>query len=265
MKVWKNTTTLDALVPELLNTVDASEAEVAVIGSKPINLAKMPQLKIIFKCGVGIDNIPFTEAKNRNIQVILPSNETKEYIYEETANFAVYLIMKMLYRGLGSLEKWEKTNRSFLGQKNVLVLGQGNIGLKVSSKLSSLLTVNTYDPVNNSEDLLEGSVRQADVITLHMPLNEKTISFFDAEKLSWMKNGAILINTARGAIVHEQSLYNEVKVGRIFAAFDVFWEEPYHGILRQFHPEIFFMTPHVASNCADFLNGLARDFNEIIK
>ena len=70
MNFWKNTVTLDNLVPELLDTVDVAEAEIAVIGGKPINLASMPKLKAIFKCGVGVDNIPFEEAKERGVQVI---------------------------------------------------------------------------------------------------------------------------------------------------------------------------------------------------
>ena len=82
MNFWKNTATLDALVPELLDTVEAAEAEIAVIGGKPIDLASMPKLKIIFKCGVGVDNIPFKEAEKRKIEVILPSEATKRFIFE---------------------------------------------------------------------------------------------------------------------------------------------------------------------------------------
>ena len=57
MKYWKNTKTLDHLIPELLETVSSDNAEIAVIGSKPIDLESMPRLKAIFKCGVGTDSI----------------------------------------------------------------------------------------------------------------------------------------------------------------------------------------------------------------
>ena len=87
----------------------------------------------------------------------------------------------------------------------------------------------------------------------------------NAEKLSWMKDGAALINTARGPVVEEDALYEEIKKGRIFAAFDVFWQEPYEGILRQFHPDRFVMSPHVASNCSNFLDGLAQDLQNFIQ
>lgn len=265
MKVWKNTKTLDRLVPQLLNTVDPEEAEVALIGSAPIDLSCMPKLKTIFKCGVGTDNVPFEEAKNKGIEVILPSESTQTFIFEETANFAVYLVMRMLYANLGSVENWQKIQRPFLGKRKVLVVGQGNIGKQVAAKLNSLTDTLTYDPLENREEELEPLVRQADSITLHLPLIEQTRGFFDSEKLSWMQDDAILVNTARGPIVDEQALYEEMRKGRIYAAFDVFWEEPYQGILAEFHPDRFYMTPHVASNCMDFLEGLASDFRKLEK
>ena len=263
MNLWKNTATLDHLVPELLDTVDVAKAEIAVIGGKPLDLSLMPKLKAIFKCGVGIDNIPFEEADRRGIEVILPSDKTKRYIFEETANFAVYLILRMLYKGLGSVEKWEKKQRSFLGDYKVLILGQGNIGKQVAEKLNPLVSVSTYDTLQNSDEELEELFKQSDVISLHIPLNEHTVSYVDEEKLSWMKDGATLVNTARGPIVNENALYNEIKNNRICAAFDVFWHEPYHGILTKFHPDRFYMTPHVASNCINFLSELAKDFYKI--
>ncbi len=80
-----------------------------------------------------------------------------------------------------------------------------------------------------------------------------------------MKDGAALINTARGPVVEEEALYEEIKNERIFAAFDVFWQEPYHGILREFHPDRFVMSPHVASNCENFLTGLASSLKALIE
>lgn len=80
-----------------------------------------------------------------------------------------------------------------------------------------------------------------------------------------MKDGAAVVNTARGPIVDEDALYSELRGGRLRAAFDVFWQEPYNGKLAALHPEPFFMTPHVASTCEEFLEGLAEDFEEFLK
>ena len=264
MKYWKNTATIDALVPDLLNTVDAAEAEIAVIGSKPINLSAMPNLKGIFKCGVGTDNVPFDEAKERGVEICMPSEQTKRYIYEETANFAVYLVHRMLFNEIGEVDGWVKQSRNFLGYKKVLIIGQGNIGAHVTRKLAPSVDVLTFDILQNSMDELLGLIAHADVISLHVPLIEATIGFMDAEKLSWMKDGSALVNTARGPVVDEEALYAEIKSGRLRAAFDVFWKEPYEGKLKQYHPDRFLMSPHVSSNCENFLGGLAADFSVFV-
>lgn len=260
LKYWKNTKTLDNLIPELLQICDPSEADIAVIGSKKIDLDSMPSLRGIFKCGVGVDNVPFEKAKSRFIEICLPSEKTRNYIFEETANFAVYLILKSLFADLGNLDQWTKTSRSFLGKRKVLVMGLGNIGKQVVRKLDPSLQVLTFDILHNLSNELRPLIVQSDIVSIHLPLNDSTLGFFDSEKLSWMKDGATLVNTARGPIVDESALYDEICSGRLRAAFDVFWEEPYHGRLKSFHPHSFCMSPHVASNCQDFLDGLAKDF-----
>ncbi|RNC86059.1 MAG: hydroxyacid dehydrogenase [Balneola sp.] len=262
MKLWKNTPTLDEYVPELLSNVEAAEGQIAVIGSKPINVHEMPNLKGIFKCGVGTDNIPFEDAEALGIEIRLPSKETQNIIFEETANFAVYSILNALYKNVGDLENWKKYQRPFLGNRGVLLVGLGRIGTYVKEKLINLVNISTFDIRENSPEELVELTKKADVVSLHIPLNEHTRSYWDAEKLGWMKDGSFLVNTSRGPIVSEEDLLNEIKNSRIYAIFDVFWKEPYHGELKHYHPENFIMTPHIASTCADFLKGLAKDFYE---
>lgn len=259
MKYWKNTKTLDSLVPALEHVVALEDAEIAVIGSRPMDLKIMPRLRAIFKCGVGTDNIPFEAAKERGVVVGMPSEQTRRYIIEETANYAVYLILQSLFKDAGDVDNWRKRSRTFLGDRMVLVLGLGNIGLHVKRKLECLLKVCTFDLATDAIGALKPLLERADVVTLHIPLNDSTEGFIDREKLSWMRDGAVLVNTARGFIVEEQALFQEVRSGRLSASFDVFWQEPYDGILRQFHPDGFRISPHVASNCDDFLSGLAQD------
>jgi phosphoglycerate dehydrogenase-like enzyme len=158
------------------------------------------------------------------------------------------------------LETWTKHSRPLLSRKTVLLLGQGNIGRKVKAKLAPLVKVSTWDAASDDPLLLEALVRAADAVSLHIPLLDETKAWFDTEKLSWMKDGAGLVNTARGPVVDEKALLKEIEAKRLFAAFDVYWQEPYHGSLRE-HPDRFFMTPHIASTCKDFLQGLAKDLN----
>lgn len=264
MKTWKNTATLDGYIEELVTPAAAAEAELAIIGGKPIDLDAMPKLRGILKCGIGKDNLPEEEARRRGIQVRIASAATADIIFEETANFACKLIFDRAFAGAGELETWKKTQRRALREQRLLVLGHGNIGRRVAQKMAAFMPVDTYDPVANAIEELPDLMRTADYVSLHVPLLPSTEGFIDAEKLSWLKDGACLVNTARGPVVDEAALLAEIQAGRLRAAFDVFWQEPYHGPLRAFHPDRFLMTPHVSSTCTAFLQGLRSDLQTLI-
>jgi phosphoglycerate dehydrogenase-like enzyme len=264
MKIWTNTKTLDGLVDDLQFTDNKEDAEIALLGSKPIDLSEFPKLRGIFRAGVSVTNVPVEDAKKRGIDIRIPSENTVNFIYEETANFTCYLILRMLYRNIGSLDPWIKYNRTFLNHQNLLIIGMGKIGSMVTEKMVRLLLITTYDITTNSESELKELINKADCISIHVPNTPDNNSFIDAEKLSWMKDGAVLINTARGPIIDEDALYKELKNNRIYASFDVYWKEPYYGKLKEFYPDHFFMTPHVGSTCDEFLNGAAIDLRSMI-
>lgn len=265
MKIWKNTVTLDGYDEGLTFTEDKEQADIALLGSKLIRLNEFPNLRGIFRAGIGRDNVPIQEAETRGIAVRFPTEETIDLIYEETANFTCGLIFRMLYNNVGIIEPWVKYDRIQLQDQNLLVIGTGNIGSRVVEKMQHFMNVLTYDVLNNTPADLPGLLKKADCVTLHIPNIPENKTFFDAEKLALMKDGAILINTARGAIVDEDALYGEISNNRLKAAFDVYWQEPYRGKLKEFHPDRFYMTPHVASTCTGFLEGCRRDMDKLIK
>lgn len=265
MKIWKNTETLDGLIDDLFFTTSKEEANIAILGSKPIQIGEFPNLKGIFRVGVGQDNVPIEEANQRGIMVEFPSRATIEIIYEETACFACFLILRMLYRNIGTLSPWSKLPRISLQNKWLLVIGTGNIGSRVGEKMRPFMNVMSYDKVRNKEAELNDMVASADCISLHIPGTPENEYFMNAKRLALMKDDAVLINTARGKIVSEDALYDELAKGRIFAAFDVYWQEPYRGKLKAFHPDRFYMTPHVASTCSSFLKGCRQDLDNFIK
>lgn len=264
MRIWKNTNTLEGLIDDLQITQLKEEAELALLGSKPINLHEFPKVKGIFRAGVSKTNIPLEEAKIRNISVCLPSEKTKNYIYEETANFTCGLIFKYNYSHLGTIEPWKKYNRTSLSKKTLLIIGEGCIGKKVKNKMSRFLDLLIYDPCIYPKITIESLLPKADFISIHIPDIKNNIDFIDSKKLSLMKKNALLINTSRGRIVNEEDLYCELIKKRIFAAFDVYWKEPYSGKLKEFYPNRFMMTPHVASTCDEFLKGSANDLKQFI-
>jgi len=265
MILWKNTDILNGYLDDLRFTDVKQNAEIAVLGSKTVSLDDFPSLKGIFRVGVGLDNVPVNEARKRGIKVQITSNNTNEYIYDETASFTCYLILRMLYWDSGSIEPWSIKIRRPLKDTNLLILGTGNIGKRVADKMRQFMRIITFDVMTNNMNDLKDSISCADCISLHIPLTRENTNFFDREKLSWMKDKAVLINTSRGAIVLETALYEEIKNGRLLAAFDVFWNKPYTGKLKEFYPDRFYMTPHVASKCDAFLSSASEDLRLFIK
>ena len=265
MKIWKNTSTLNGYDDGLIFSELKTDADIALIGSKPINVNEMPKLKGIFRAGIGRDNVPEKEANDKGIIVRYPSNTTMDIIYNETARFTCGLILRMLYGRVGTLEPWIKNARHQLTQKILLVVGTGNIGNLVVQLMKPFMKIITFDILKNETSELKELFQKANCITIHIPKSNDNISFIDGEKLSWMKNGAILINTSRGEIVDEYALYKEIKNDRLRAAFDVYWNEPYKGKLIEFYPDNFYMTPHVASTCCEFLLGCRKGLDKLIK
>ena len=264
MNIWKNTETLDGYIPEISFTADKTVAELALVGGKTIGINEFPRLKGIFKTGVGRDNVPEVEARERGILCAFPSAGTCKIIYEETANFACHLILQCLYAEVGDFGTWTKKDRPMLTGRELLLLGLGNIGSRVAARMKHFLKVTVFDTLSHHPEELEPFMRRADCVSLHIPLTAATRGFIDATKLSWLKDGAALVNTSRGAIVAEEALHSELSSGRLRAAFDVFWQEPYRGRLQELPASRFLVSPHVASTCREFLAGTAQDFRAFV-
>ncbi|MAF24315.1 hydroxyacid dehydrogenase [bacterium] len=253
--IWTNTILFDFLLPEEQVTRDKSKATSIILGAGPINIEEFPNVEVVFRAGVGADNINFSGPK-----VIFPSDKTKDLIYEETANFTCYLIFRMLYEGIGNLSNWSSVERNILKNKNLLIIGAGNIGSRVFVKMFPFIdNISTYDVL---QDKTPPDYSQADVICLHIPSNKENENFINKKILDKLKDDAILINTARGAIVNEDDLYEKMKNSNLRAAFDVFWEEPYRGKLTEFGHDRFLITPHIASSSIEFIEGCYEDFRK---
>ena len=265
MMILKATNTLEGYLPTLEYTEDKSEVEVILVGGMKFALSDFPKLRGIFKTGVGTDNLPFEEASQSGIEIRLPSENTCNIIYEETASFTCHLILHGLYTGTGDWDSWKKVDRPTLHQHQLLVVGNGRIGQRVVDKMQHFMKVDTYDSAQNSPEDFEPKVRHADCVTLHVPLTTATNPLFDAERLSWLPDGALLVNTSRGPVIHEDDLYFELSSGRLRAAIDVFWKEPYRGKLTELPADRFLRTPHIASTCKEFIQGTATDFLQFLQ
>lgn len=200
-------------------------------------------LKLIQRTGVGLDNVDVTYATEKGI----PVSVCKGFNKVSVAELAI-LLMLALYRRIvpldpltkkGEWHTWTYRHESFeLCGKTVGVIGAGAVGREVIKRLKAFEThIVYYDPFRLTEEMehelgiqyapLEEVLKQADIVTLHLPLLPSTRDLISIAQFKQMKRNAILINTARGPIVNQQDLVQALKSGLIAgAASDVFSSEP---------------------------------------
>jgi D-3-phosphoglycerate dehydrogenase / 2-oxoglutarate reductase len=218
------------------------------------------KLKVVGRAGIGVDNVDIKAATAKGVIVM----NTPFGNSITTAEHAIAMMMA-LARQLPAADrstqagKWEK-NR-FMGTeitgKVLGIIGCGNIGSIVAERAVGLkMRVVAYDPFLTSERALQLGVEkveldkllpQADFITLHTPLTEKTRNIIDAAALAKTKKGVRIINCARGGLVVEDALADALDAGHVAgAALDVFLEEPAKQH-RLFGREDVICTPHLGA------------------
>lgn len=240
-------------------TVDMLRGAIGVVaGTESLDadvLSRLPDLRVISRCGAGMDNVDLDAARELGITVVnTPFGPTRA-----TAELTVAMLMALL-REIPAMDRdirsgtWKKrTGRLLLG-KNVGVIGYGRIGKATASLLQTLgCTVNFYDP-HIAEDDPNGPKRMglsdllawAEVITLHCNEPENACPLLGELELGGMREGAWLVNCARGSLVDETALLKNLASGHLSgAALDTYPEEPYAGPLIELDNVI--LTPHVGS------------------
>jgi D-3-phosphoglycerate dehydrogenase len=203
-------------------------------------MSKMPNLKIIGRAGVGVDNIDVPAATKRGINVVnAPAGNT---IATAELTFALMLALtRKLCRANESIRKGEWNRSAFQGTelygKTLGIIGFGRIGKEVAKRACAFgMKVITCDPVLTEEEaqargviLMERSeiFRTADIITLHVPATPETKHLINAEVLKTTKPGVMIINAARGALIDEAALKHYLEIGHVAgAAMDVYTQEP---------------------------------------
>ena len=142
---------------------------------------------------------------------------------------------------------------NLLQGKMVGIIGYGRIGRAAGSLVRAFGAGVIYHDLTPAPEYdgakrvaLDELLRSADIISLHMPLVKADDYYINADKISLMKEGAVLINTSRGGLVDEEALYNALKSGKLASAgLDVFEEEPYQGKLTEL--ENIVLTSHLGS------------------
>ena len=221
-------------------------------------------LKVIGRAGVGVDNVDVETATRRGIVVANAPESTIVSAAEQTVGLLVALARNIPQAHAALKEgRWERSRWSGieLAGKTLGVVGFGRIGQQVARRALGLsMNVVAYDPFVGRERFRDLGVEQAetmaellaasDVVTLHSPLTDETRCLIDREAIALMKDGARLVNAARGALVDEGALYEAIRSGKLAgAALDVFSAEPYSGPLLELDQVV--VTPHLAASTGE--------------
>lgn len=228
-------------------------------------IAACPELRVIGRAGVGLDNIDIAAAARAGITVVNTPDANTVSAAEHTMALLL-AVARHLPQAHQSLHEGRWDRGAFVGVelagRTLAVLGLGRVGHLVAERANVFgMRIIGYDPyLTESADLapwirraptVDDAVGGADFVTVHMPLTTETRGLIDERSISLMPAGVRIINTARGGIVDEDALFAALEVGQVAGAgLDVFAEEPATANRLLTHPRVV-ATPHLGASTVD--------------
>ena len=261
-----------------LADVDAILLRTSNLNAKILTNCK--NLKIIARHGVGYDNVDINYLNKNKIALGITGTSNAVSVAEHVLTCFLYLTKNIHLSDKLTREGKFKNKSSLpnffeLYQKNVLVLGFGRIGKEVAKRCKGFdANVYVYDPFVENKVIenhscipiiKEAGIRLADYITVHLPLNAKTKNFISSKEFSSMKKNCIIVNSARGGIINEQSLIDALENKNILAAgIDVFEQEPpdEHNPLLKMQNVL--LSPHNAALTLECRKRMATEAAQLI-
>lgn len=224
---------------------------------------RFPMVRVICRTGIGVDNVVVQEMTARGVAVCnapdAPTISTAEHAV--TLMLAVVKHVKRADQAIregGQHDHFSEFRGEEVNGRTLGLVGFGRVGRRVAHVAQALgMHVLVFDPALSSDVVgsaacewvvrLEDLLARADVVSLHMPLSDATRNVINAERLSCMKPGAYLINTARGGLVDMDALLAALESGRLGGVgLDVFPTEPPDPSLPLLHRSDVIATPHIA-------------------
>lgn len=224
-----------------------------IAGTEPITrdvLAQLPHLKVISRCGTGLDNVDMCAAEEFGIKVFNTPDAPTIAVAELTIGLILSLLRKTNQMDRGIREgKWEKLMGNLLYDKRVGIIGFGRIGSKVADMLVPFGCKIAYYDINDAQDTKYKKInfgdllKKSNILSIHVSSREKIIG---KQEINLIPRGVWLVNVSRGGVVDEDALYFALKEKHLSgAALDVFEQEPYTGKLKELNNII--LTPHIGS------------------
>ncbi len=241
-------------------------------------LAHAAKLKVVGRCGVGVDNIDLEAAKEKGVIVVNAPVATTIAVAEHAMALMLAMVREITKADAGlKVGNWLKNEikGTELYGKTLGVIGFGRIGSTVGTYAKVFgMHVIAYDLVATPEQIkehggdpvtLDELLQKADIITIHVPLTDTTRHMIDAQAIAKMKNGVRIISAARGGVIDEEALLAALESGKVAsAALDVFEKEPPVDSLLVKHPKLI-ATPHVGGETKEAQQRASIDIvNEVL-
>jgi len=234
------------------------DVEALLVANEPVPMDLLPELKLVANFGVGYDRLGIEELRRRGIAV----TNTPGVLSAATADLTLALILAVRRRvveGDARVRRGEWRGSwadGFLAEEltgsTLGIIGLGRIGQAVARRAQGFELHVLYTQRTRAEtDLgefreLDELLAESDLVTIHAPLTPETHGLFDARRLALLRDGAAVVNTARGEIVDESALTAELVSGRLRAGLDVFAHEPHVPEELLELPNVV-LTPHLGS------------------
>lgn len=246
--------------------------EKAITGLEKLDdglFAAVPELKVIGKYGVGLDMIDLEAMHRRGVKLGWTGGVNRRAVSELVIAFAIALLrhVPLVNREVRN-GGWRQVFGRQLTDRTVGIVGCGHVGKDLAVLLCAFGCRILAHDIKDFPDFyyhhrvepmgLEGLLRVADIVTLHLPLDDTTWNILSADRLSLMRPDAILINAARGGLVDESALKAMLKDGRMAGAgFDVFATEPPEDRELLELPN-FLATPHIGGSAEEAILAMGR-------
>jgi len=257
----------EELIP-LICDVDGYIAGLDEINANVICAAK--ELKIIARYGTGVDKVDLKAAKEHGIYVTNTPGANSVSVAELTIGLAIAAARNIL-EGNNSTKKggWPRLSGITLADKTFGIIGLGSIGKEVAKRLKAFNSnIIAYDILYDEAFLKEYNIEpvsldelfsRSDFISLHIPVSADTMDFINRDNLSKVKKGAVLINTARGELIDEDALYeNLISKHLRCAAIDTFKSEPPAAGNKLITLPQVIITPHMGAATDNASNEMTR-------
>jgi len=240
---------------EMLGGIDAVIAGMEVYSEDVLGRT---ELRVVSRAGVGYDSIDVAAATNRGIVVTITPGATDVSVAEHTLALMLAVFRSVLPRHRDvHAGNWNRASVPRLAGKTLGIIGLGRIGKALAPRATALgLTVIATDPVRDDAFAAQHGIEycsfdellaRSDIVSLHAPKTPQTVDMIDRDALAGMKSGAVLLNTARGALVDETALCEALVDGRLLgAALDVFRTEPLPAESPLLNRDDVVLSPHIA-------------------